>query len=73
MSSPEGGWLYPFSKYDWVWRMNNGADQTTVPIMVHRIPRGIPPIPPAMTGKGTTVVPNARATTLAQEISKMSV
>ena len=21
-----GGWLNPFSKYDWVWRTNNGAD-----------------------------------------------
>ena len=29
-----GGWLYPLSKYDWVWRTNNGADQTTVPITV---------------------------------------
>jgi hypothetical protein len=29
-----GGWLDPFAKYDWVWRTNNGADQTTVPVMV---------------------------------------
>ena len=29
-----GGWLYPSSKYDWVWRANNGANQTIVPIMV---------------------------------------
>ena len=29
-----GGWLDPFSKYDWVWRTNDGADQTTVPITV---------------------------------------
>jgi len=29
-----GGWLYPFSKYDWVWRTNKGAHQTTVAITV---------------------------------------
>jgi len=29
-----GGWLYPFSKYDWVWRTDKGAHQTTVTIMV---------------------------------------
>jgi len=29
-----GGWLYPFSKYDWVWRTNKGAHQTTVSITV---------------------------------------
>lgn len=29
-----GGWLYPLSKYDWVWRTNNGVCQTTVPVMV---------------------------------------
>ena len=29
-----GGWLDLFSKYDWVWRTNNGACQTTVPITV---------------------------------------
>lgn len=29
-----GGWLYPFSKYDWVWRTNKGADQATVTITV---------------------------------------
>ena len=28
------GWLYPFSKYDWVWRTNKGAHQTTVSITV---------------------------------------
>jgi hypothetical protein len=29
-----GGWLYPFSKYDWVWRTNKGAHQTIVTITV---------------------------------------
>jgi hypothetical protein len=29
-----GGWLYPFSKYDWVWRTNKGSHQTTVTITV---------------------------------------
>lgn len=29
-----GGWLYPFSKYEWVWRTNRGTQQATVPIMV---------------------------------------
>lgn len=29
-----GGYLYPFSKYDWVWRTNKGAEQTTVAITV---------------------------------------
>src|SRR4249920_371230 len=29
-----GGWLYPFSKYDWVWRTNKGAHQTTATITV---------------------------------------
>jgi len=29
-----GGYLYPFSKYDWVWRTNKGAHQTTVAITV---------------------------------------
>jgi len=29
-----GGFLYPYSKYDWVWRTNKGADQTTVTITV---------------------------------------
>ena len=28
------GYLYPFSRYDWVWRTNKGADQTTVTITV---------------------------------------
>ena len=27
-----GDWLDPFSKYDWVWRTNKGAHQTTVTI-----------------------------------------
>ncbi len=25
-----GEWLYPFTTYDWVWRTNKGAHQTTV-------------------------------------------
>ena len=29
-----GGYLYPFSKYDWVWRTNKGTNQTTVTITV---------------------------------------
>lgn len=29
-----GGYLYPFSRYDWVWRTNKGAHQTTVTITV---------------------------------------
>lgn len=29
-----GGWLYPFSKYDWVWRTEKGTHQTTVSITV---------------------------------------
>lgn len=29
-----GGWLDPFSKYDWVWRTNKGVHQTTVTITV---------------------------------------
>ena len=29
-----GGWLDPFSTYDWVWRTNKGAHQTTVTITV---------------------------------------
>lgn len=29
-----GGWLYPFCKYNWVWRTNKGAHQTTVAITV---------------------------------------
>ena len=29
-----GGWLYPFSKYDWVWRMNKGTQETNVTITV---------------------------------------
>ncbi|HSL01951.1 MAG TPA: hypothetical protein VK901_00250 [Nitrospiraceae bacterium] len=29
-----GGYLYPFSTYDWVWRTNKGAQQTTVTITV---------------------------------------
>lgn len=29
-----GGYLYPFSKYDWVWRTNKGTHQTTVVITV---------------------------------------
>jgi len=29
-----GGRLYPFSKYDWVWRTDKGARQTTVTITV---------------------------------------
>ena len=29
-----GGWLDPFSKYDWVWRTDKGAHQTTVNITV---------------------------------------
>jgi hypothetical protein len=29
-----GRWLDPFSKYDWVWRTNKGADHTTVTITV---------------------------------------
>ncbi len=28
------GYLYPFSRYDWVWRTNKNADQTTVTITV---------------------------------------
>jgi hypothetical protein len=28
------GYLHPFSKYDWVWRTNKGAHQTTVTITV---------------------------------------
>ena len=28
----QGGWLYPFSRYDCVWRTNKGAQQTTVTI-----------------------------------------
>ena len=27
-----GGYLYPFCKYDWVWRTNKGTQQTTVTI-----------------------------------------
>jgi len=29
-----GGWLDPFCTYDWVWRTNKGAHQTTVAITV---------------------------------------
>jgi hypothetical protein len=29
-----GQWLDPFSKYDWVWRTDKGAHQTTVSITV---------------------------------------
>jgi len=29
-----GGWLDPFSKYDWAWRTDKGAHQTTVTITV---------------------------------------
>ena len=29
-----GGWLYPFSKYDWVWRTNKGIQETSVRITV---------------------------------------
>ena len=29
-----GSWLDPFSKYDWVWRIDKGAHQTTVSITV---------------------------------------
>ena len=29
-----GGYLYPFSRYDGVWRTNKGAHQTTVTITV---------------------------------------
>jgi hypothetical protein len=29
-----GGWLYPFSKYDWVWRTNKGNQETSVTITV---------------------------------------
>jgi hypothetical protein len=29
-----GGWLHPFSRYDWVWRTNKGDHQTTVTITV---------------------------------------
>ena len=29
-----GGWLYPFSKYDWVWWTNKGTDQTVVTVTV---------------------------------------
>src|SRR5678815_2192528 len=28
------GFLYPYSKYDWVWRTNSGADHTAVTITV---------------------------------------
>ena len=28
------GWLYPFSKYDWVWRTDKGIHQTSVSITV---------------------------------------
>ena len=28
------GWLYPFSKYDWVWRTHRGTQTTTVSITV---------------------------------------
>lgn len=28
------GYLYPFSKYDWVWRTNKGTEQTTVTVTV---------------------------------------
>jgi len=28
------GYLYPFSRYDWVWRTDKGAHQTTVTITV---------------------------------------
>jgi len=28
------GFLYPYSKYDWVWRTNRGADHTAVTITV---------------------------------------
>jgi hypothetical protein len=29
-----GGYLYPFSRYAWVWRTNKGAHQTAVTITV---------------------------------------
>lgn len=29
-----GGWLTPLSKYDWVWRTHEGAQETSVTIMV---------------------------------------
>lgn len=29
-----GGYLYPFSKYDWVWRTNKGTRETSVTITV---------------------------------------
>ena len=29
-----GGYLHPFSRYDWVWRTNKGTNQTTVTITV---------------------------------------
>lgn len=29
-----GGHLFPYSRYDWVWRTNKGAHQTTVTITV---------------------------------------
>lgn len=29
-----GWWLYPFSKYDWVWRTHRGTQATTVSITV---------------------------------------
>ena len=29
-----GGWLYPFSKYDWVWRTNKGTQETSVSMTV---------------------------------------
>lgn len=30
----QGGWLYPFSKYDWVWRTNTGTQETGVTVTV---------------------------------------
>ena len=28
------GWLYPFSKYEWVWRTHKGTQQTSVSVTV---------------------------------------
>lgn len=28
------GWLYPFSRYDWVWRTNKGTQESSVTITV---------------------------------------
>ena len=53
-----GGRLYPFSKYDWVWRTNKGANQTTVSITV--LMDGLQVIFP--TGDGTCARQDVRLT-----------